>query len=133
MKEPAGLLSVRQRIGHQDLKSSQRLHRLSWLLDECIRLPGGWRIGLDGIVGLVPGVGDAMAALVSSYFVWTAYRVGAPGRVLRRMSMNILLELVLGSVPLVGDLFDFAFKANVRNYRLLEEYLSGAPKSPRLR
>jgi hypothetical protein len=127
MEEAAGLLNVHQRMSHQDLKSSQRLQRLSWLLDECIRLPGGWRIGLDGIVGLVPGVGDAMAALVSSYFVWTAYRVGAPGRVLRRMSMNILLELVLGSVPLVGDLFDFAFKANVRNYRLLEEYLSDAP------
>ena len=103
---------------------SKRLARLAWVLDSAIRLPGGFRVGLDGIIGLIPGIGDLAGAVLSSYIVVEAARLKVPFRVLARMAMNILIELVVGIVPIVGDMFDFAFKANLRNARLLNEYLS---------
>ncbi len=102
---------------------SRRLRRLAWLLDSAIRLPGGFRIGFDGLIGLVPGAGDLLAALLSSYIVIEAARLKAPSSVLMRMVGNIALELGIGLVPVVGDLFDFVFKANMRNVQLLETYL----------
>ncbi len=101
----------------------RRLERLAWLLDSAIRLPGGFRIGLDGIMGLVPGLGDVAAAGLSSYIILEAARMKLPGKVLARMGLNVLLELVVGIIPLFGDLFDFAFKANRRNMRLMTDYL----------
>lgn len=103
---------------------SKRLDRLAWLLDSAIRLPGGFRIGVDGIIGLVPGMGDLVGAALSSYLVVEAARLKLPFRLLARMTMNILIELVVGVIPIVGDIFDFAFKANLRNMRILNEYLS---------
>lgn len=97
-----------------------RLKRLAWLLDSAIPLPGGYRIGLDGLIGLVPGLGDVVAALLSSYIVVEAARLRVPASVLLRMGLNVALELIIGAVPVAGDLFDFAFKANERNVRLLE-------------
>jgi hypothetical protein len=110
----------------------QRLDRYAWMLDSVLRLPGGIRIGLDGIIGLVPGVGDAVAALLSAYIVIEAYRLGVSRSVLARMSANIFLETVIGSIPLLGDAFDIAFKANVRNASLLRRYLEN-PVSTRRR
>ncbi|MBM7454985.1 hypothetical protein HNR62_000835 [Oceanisphaera litoralis] len=101
----------------------RRLERLSWLLDSAIRLPGGFRVGLDGIIGLVPGIGDLAGAGLSSYIILEAARMKLPAGVLARMGLNVLLELSIGIIPLFGDLFDFAFKANRRNVRLLNEYL----------
>lgn len=111
---------------------SRRLRRLAWLLDSAIRLPGGFRIGFDGLIGLVPGVGDLLAALLSSYIVIEAARLKAPSSVLMRMVGNIALELGIGLVPVVGDLFDFVFKANLRNVQLLETYLD-QPQATRRR
>lgn len=108
-----------------------RLRRLAWLLDSSIRLPGGYRIGLDGILGLVPGVGDLLAALLSSYIVAEAARLRVPGSVLLRLVSNIGLELVIGLVPVVGDLFDFVFKANERNVRLIEHWLDAPRETQR--
>ena len=99
------------------------LKRLAWLLDSAIPLPGGYRIGLDGLIGLVPGLGDVVAALLSSYIVVEAARLRVPASVLMRMGLNVALELIVGAVPVAGDLFDFAFKANERNVRLLEASL----------
>jgi hypothetical protein len=99
------------------------LQGLAWLLDSSIRLPGGYRIGLDGILGLVPGVGDLVAALLSSYIVVEAARLRVPGSVLLRMVSNIGLELVIGVVPVLGDLFDLVFKANERNVQLIGNWL----------
>lgn len=99
------------------------IRRLAWLLDSAIRLPGGFRIGLDGIVGLVPGIGDALGLLASTYIVVRARRFGVPGVVLARMIGNVALEFVIGTIPVLGDLFDFAFKANLRNLALMEQYL----------
>jgi hypothetical protein len=104
-----------------------RLKRLAWLLDSSIPLPGGYRIGLDGLIGLVPGLGDVVAALLSSYIVVEAARLRVPASVLLRMGLNVALELIIGAVPVAGDLFDFAFKANERNVRLLEASL-GPPE-----
>ena len=94
--------------------------RLAWLLDECIPLPGGYRIGIDGLIGLVPGAGDAAGAAISMAIVAAAGRRGVPTAVLLRMMANIFIELVIGAIPLVGDLFDFAWKANSRNLGLME-------------
>ncbi|KQY83433.1 DUF4112 domain-containing protein [Pelomonas sp. Root1444] len=104
-----------------------RLKRLAWLLDSAIPLPGGYRIGLDGLIGLVPGLGDVVSAVLSSYIVLEAARLRVPGSVLLRMGLNVALELIIGAVPVAGDLFDFAFKANERNVRLLEASL-GPPE-----
>ena len=98
----------------------QRLRSLAWLLDNSIPLPGGFRIGLDAVIGLVPGVGDAIGALFSAFILNEARLLGAPRSVLTRMSGNILLETVIGSIPFIGDLFDMGFKANMRNIALLE-------------
>lgn len=110
----------------------KRLSRLAWLLDSAIRLPGGFRIGLDGLIGLVPGVGDVFGALLSSYIVIEAARMKVGGHVLMRMVGNIALELGIGLVPVVGDLFDVVFKANMRNVQLLETYFE-QPSATRTR
>lgn len=105
----------------------KHLRRLSRLLDSAIPLPGGFRIGLDGILGLVPGVGDALGASLSAYIVVQAARIGASPVTLLRMISNVLVETLAGAVPVLGDLFDFAWKANERNMTLLEAQLQRAP------
>lgn len=105
----------------------KHLRRLSWLLDSSIPLPGGFRVGLDGILGLVPGVGDALGASLSTYIVVQAARLGASPVQLLRMMMNILLESLVGTIPVLGDLFDFAWKSNQRNMRLLDVQLQNTP------
>ena len=99
------------------------LRRLAWLLDESVRLPGGYRIGLDGIIGLIPGVGDALGLAAGSYLILRARKYDVPGVILVRMAGNVLLDALVGAIPLLGDLFDFAFKANRRNLALMERYL----------
>lgn len=100
----------------------RRLRSLAWLLDNSIPLPGGYRIGLDAIVGLVPGIGDAVGALLSAYIINEARSLGAPRSILVRMIGNVLIETVVGSIPFAGDVFDAAFKANMRNLALLARY-----------
>ncbi len=107
-------------MGDREIK---KLERLAWLLDSSIRVPGTrWRIGLDGLIGLVPGVGDLLAGAASSYILLQAVRLGVPWAVSLRMALNIVLESVVGVIPVFGDLFDFAFKANQRNVRLMLDY-----------
>jgi hypothetical protein len=113
-----------------DTASLAQVRRLSQLLDNSIPLPGGMRIGWDAVIGLVPGVGDMAGVLLSGYIVVQALRLGAPAPVLVRMLGNVGIEALVGAVPLLGDIFDAAFKANVRNVRLLEQHL-GAPGATR--
>jgi hypothetical protein len=108
-------------------RNVKHLRRLSWLLDNCIPLPGGYRIGFDGIIGLVPGLGDAVGASLSTYILVQAARLGASPVQLLRMMVNILVETVVGVIPVVGDLFDFAWKANERNMVILDAQLRKAP------
>jgi hypothetical protein len=94
--------------------------RLAWLLDNSIRIPIlNYRIGLDAIIGLIPGVGDAAGLLMSSYIVLQAIRLGTARAILMRMMLNIAIEALVGTVPVLGDLFDATFKSNMRNVRLL--------------
>ena len=98
----------------------QRLDSLSYFLDNSIRVPGtSARFGMDAVIGLVPGVGDAAGALMSAYIVVQAARLGAPASSLARMLLNVGIEALFGAVPVLGDLFDAAFKANARNVALL--------------
>lgn len=100
------------------------LRRLAWLLDGAARVPGTrFRFGLNGVIGLVPGGGDAALALLSLAIVWQARKLGAPASLQRRMLANVAIEFVGGLVPIVGDVFDMAFKANLRNLDLLEQHL----------
>jgi hypothetical protein len=110
----------------------RRLDRLAWLLDSSIPLPvGDFRIGIDSIVGLIPGIGDAAGAAVSLYILAEAWRLGVSRRTLAQMGFNILLELVVGTIPLAGDLFDMAFKANQRNVRLIHRSLDDRRRTAR--
>jgi hypothetical protein len=104
--------------------------------DELFRIPGTRiRFGLDALVGLIPGVGDALTGGVSVYLLVTATRMGAPPSVVARMAGNVALDLLVGAIPLLGDLFDLGWKANVRNVRLLEQHAIdplGARRSSRI-
>ena len=116
-----------------DPRRVERLRRLAYLLDDRFAIPGTpYRIGLDGLVGLVPGIGDAVTTVLAVYIVLEARRLGIPVTKLGRMGLNVGIDAVLGAVPLVGDLFDVAWKANRRNLRLLLEHLDAAdPKAHR--
>jgi len=107
-----------------------RLDRLATLLDSRWRLPLlGWRFGLDSVIGLVPGLGDAAGGLLSAWLILRARRLGAPNRVLALMAGNVVLDVALGAVPVLGDVLDIGLKANRRNARLLRRHFErqGAP------
>jgi Domain of unknown function (DUF4112) len=107
-----------------DPRSIERLQQLAYLLDDRFRIPGtSYRIGLDGLIGLMPGVGDAVTTLLALYIVLEARRLGLPLTKLGRMGLNVGVDAVLGAVPLLGDLFDVAWKANRRNLALLLDHL----------
>jgi hypothetical protein len=102
----------------------ERLERLSILLDTALFIPGtNIRFGADAVIGLVPGIGDAITTALSAYLVYEAYRLGAPSHVLARMIANVAFDGVVGAVPLAGDVLDVLFRANRRNVRLLREWL----------
>jgi hypothetical protein len=111
------------------------IRRLAWLLDDFIRVPGtNLRFGLDPLLGLIPGGGDIAGGMFSGYIILTAWRAGAPASVILRMGANVIADLVVGTVPLLGDLFDAGFKANRRNAALLDQYMgSPAPVEKRSR
>jgi hypothetical protein len=100
------------------------LSRLEFLLDEAFRIPGtGIRFGIDGIIGLVPGVGDVLAGLLSLVIPFAGWIRGIPYVTLVRMAVNLGIGVLVGSIPIFGDIFDIAWKANRRNYRLLRLHL----------
>lgn len=104
------------RPSHPDLNS------LAHLLDTRFRLPFGFRVGWDGILGLVPGVGDLVTSTLSLYLVFRAAQMNCPPAILLRMGGNILVENLVDAIPVVGSLFDFVWKANSKNLRLLNRY-----------
>jgi hypothetical protein len=103
--------------------STDRLRDLARVLDEAIRIPGtNIRIGLDALLGLLPGGGDVAGGLFSGLIILQAARAGAPTAVLGRMLGNVVVDVVLGAIPILGDLFDVAWRANSKNVRLLESW-----------
>jgi hypothetical protein len=108
-----------------------RARALTHLLDSAARVPGtSIRVGLDPVLGLVPGLGDVAGAVLSGYVVLLASRLGAPTTVIVRMLGNVVVDTVGGTVPVIGDLFDVGWKANTRNLALLERHL-GRPEATR--
>jgi len=100
--------------------------------DYAFVLPGGFRFGFAGIIGLIPGIGDLIDALVSLYIVHRAIQLGVSRVTVARMMLNVGIEGVAGTVPLIGDLFDVAFKANRRNYELLRSHMEEPRKQTAL-
>jgi len=104
--------------GHVD----KHLERLSWLMDDLFRVPVlGWRFGLDALIGLIPGLGDTTTSLVSFYILVSAVRYRVPKVTLLRMGLNIAIDYVVGSLPVVGDLADAWWKSNHMNIDLLRK------------
>jgi C4-dicarboxylate transporter len=102
-----------------------QLETLARLLDDVFRVPGTrLRFGLDGILGLIPGVGDAATGALAAYLAVRARQLGLPATVILRMAGNVAGDLLVGSIPVAGDLFDFGFKANRRNVELLKRELA---------
>lgn len=101
-----------------------KLRKFAWLLDGQFGIPGTrFRFGLNSIIGLSPVIGDVAMGLISLYLVWEARQMGAPTGLQARMVGNVAIEVVGGAIPILGDLFDMAFKANLRNLALLEEWM----------
>lgn len=103
------------------------LRKVAELLDSALVVPGtAYRVGLDPILGLIPGLGDLVSPLFTIAILWQARDLGVPRVVQLRMIVNVAIDAMLGAVPLVGDLFDFVWKANLRNLALLERHAAGA-------
>lgn len=104
-------------------KELRGMELISRWMDAKFRLPGtNFRFGLDGLLGLIPGVGDLSTFAVSGYLILLMARNGAGGYVLARMVLNVVVDAALGAIPVIGDLFDFVHKANVKNMKLMRQY-----------
>ena len=110
-------------------KSTASLKNLSRVMDSSIRLPGGYRIGWDGIIGLIPGIGDLAGLGISLYIVSGAFRAGASLPTVVRMLFNVAIEAILGTIPIIGDIFDLTYKANNRNMALLQLQLDAPERA----
>ena len=108
------------------------LSKFAYWLDAGIRIPGtNLRFGLDPILGLIPGAGDAAGAVLAGWILVEAVRLGASRATIRRIAGNVALDAGLGAVPVIGDVFDFAWKANLRNVALLEQHLASPVRAER--
>ncbi len=99
------------------------LRKFARLMDEAFPLPGtNIRVGLDAVIGLIPGIGDVVGGVLSTWIVAGALRHRVPARIIARMVLNICIDLLFGAVPVAGDVFDFLFEENMKNMRLLEKH-----------
>jgi len=106
--------------------------KLAYWLDAGIRIPGtSLRFGLDPILGLIPGFGDAAGAILAGWILVEAVRLGASRATVIRIAGNVALDAAVGAIPLLGDIFDFAWKANLRNVALLERHLAAPDRAER--
>jgi hypothetical protein len=111
----------RERLGRLGL---DRLRAITRLMDQAFGVPGTkWRFGLDALFGLVPGLGDIAGGLIAVYALRVARQLGAPGVIQLHMLTNIAIDASIGTIPVIGDLFDFVFKAQTRNLALLDDWL----------
>ncbi len=116
------------------LFTDENLDMLAHVLDDFLRIPGtNIRFGLDGIVGLIPGVGDVLGAMASWILILAAWLRGVPKITLLRMLSNVVIETIVGTVPLLGDAFDIAWKANRRNFALLQRSTAALEQGERKR
>ncbi len=114
-KRPSILIEKPRELKHLDAVAK--------IMDSQFRLPGtNFRFGLDAIIGLIPGAGDLSTFAISGYMIMVMSRNGASGFVLARMILNVVVDTLVGMIPFVGDIFDFAFKANIKNMKLMNQY-----------
>ncbi len=115
-----------------DSPELRRLKAIANVMDSLVEVPVlRWRIGVDGLLGLVPGLGDVFGLGVSGYFIYVAAKMQVSGVVLTRMVLNVVLDAVVGAIPFVGDLFDFVFKANRKNLEILEKHVHDPARTHR--
>ncbi len=113
--------------------SLARITLVAKLMDSAFVVPGlNRRIGLDAVLGLVPGVGDAISAALASYIIWEARQLGLPRWKIARMIGNVAVDTALGAIPLAGDVFDVFFKANERNLRIIHDHLGTSKRGPKV-
>ena len=117
-------ICMKNRRVHDLPQEDPLLEWLAWLMDESIPL-GPWKIGLDGLLGFIPGIGDMAGASVSALIIARAMQAGISRGAIARMVVNVAADSLLGSLPLAGDLFDFAYKSNIRNLEIYREALRG--------
>jgi len=118
-------------LGGDIASRTKRVRLLARLLDSSISVPGtAWKIGLDPIVGLIPGIGDLIGAVLSGYIILEAVHAEVPTFTLVRMLVNVGIDTVLGAVPALGDVFDAAWKSNMMNVALLERHLGATGGAP---
>src|SRR5919107_324742 len=130
MAERVSRAAVPARAERAEVERS--LDQLSRAMDGLFRIPGtGWRVGLDALVGLIPGVGDFATTAVSLYILAAGVRYRVPKVTLLRMAANVGVDYVLGSIPVVGDIFDAAWKSNQKNVELLRQRASVSPEEAR--
>jgi hypothetical protein len=110
------------RIDYPVSRRLERMRALTRLLDTAFQLPGGFRFGIDPLIGLVPGVGDIIASGLSIWLIYDAARLGIKKRILLLMIVNVVIEAAVGAFPVLGDILDAVWKANVRNMRLVEKH-----------
>lgn len=117
--------------GSDAASRTKRVRVLARLLDSSMTVPGtGWKFGLDPIIGLIPGIGDLVGAVMSGYIILEAVRADVPAVTLVRMLVNVGIDTVIGAVPAVGDVFDAAWKSNTMNVALLERHVAGSESVP---
>lgn len=124
MPDPIGRRSTPPVVAHREPRQVERLKTMTRVLDSAFHIPGTrFRFGLDALIGLVPGIGDAIGAVFSTVIVFQAARLGASKSTLARMMANVALDTIVGEIPLLGDMFDAGWKANTKNLALLEAHL----------
>lgn len=111
-----------ERVDHDEMQAAcARIEALARVMDSIVQIPGtNVRIGVDALLGLIPVVGDIVSQAISSYIIWEARRLGVSGWTMARMIGNSLVDMTIGAVPVVGDAFDVAFRANLKNLALLK-------------
>lgn len=110
----------------------RRLRQIATLLDSAFTLPVvGRRIGLDSLIGLLPGIGDTAMTAIGGFIVLEGWRLGMPARLLGRMAANLAIDWGVGSIPLAGDVFDLFYKANLRNVAIIEQWAATRRHTPR--
>jgi hypothetical protein len=113
----------------RQVEIEKSLDNLAFYLDDLFRIPGtSWRFGLDAVIGLIPNVGDTLTSFASFYILLAGVRYGVPKITLLRMALNIAIDYVIGSVPVIGDILDFFWKSNDMNMRLIRERATGKGK-----
>ncbi|MDQ6689007.1 MAG: DUF4112 domain-containing protein [Gemmatimonadota bacterium] len=118
-------------LGADPASRTRRVRMLAKLLDSSIPVPGTrWKIGFDPIIGLIPGIGDLIGAVMSGYIILEAVRAEVPTFTLARMLVNVGIDTLVGAVPAVGDVFDAAWKSNMMNVALLERHLATTADAP---